>query len=76
MNFIESFIEHKKTLESVNPTIDYNKKPDLRGWGGYHPNLLLREENRAKIQKEKNAEFLPSFQVIYKALKVIQQNMG
>lgn len=71
--FIETFIEDKKKLELVDPKFE---KPDTRGpftWGSYQDGLLREETQRAKKQKEKNDEYLPLFEVFYKALQYINE---
>ena len=68
--FIENFIEDKKRLELVDTVFE---KPKRGGWGSYHEELLRKEKERAKNQKEKNNEYLPLFEVFYKALQYINQ---
>lgn len=68
--FIETFIEDKKKLELVDPTFE---KPKTGTWGSYQDDLLRKEKERAKTQKEKNDEYLPLFEVFYKALQYINQ---
>lgn len=76
--FIETFIEDKKKLELVDPTLDIpmrieeiRKRGGLGTCGAYE--LSKKEKERAKIQKEKNDEYLPLFEVFYKALQYINQ---
>jgi len=68
--FIETFIEDKKKLELVDLTLE---KPKTGRWGSYQDDLLRKEKERAKTQKEKNDEYLPLFEVFYKALQYINQ---
>ena len=68
--FIETFIEDKKKLELVDLTLE---KPKTGRWGSYQDDLLRKEKERAKNQKEKNDEYLPLFEVFYKVLQYINQ---
>ena len=67
--FIETFIEDKKRLELVDP------KLESRGisWSSHQDELLRKEIERANKQKEKNDEYLPLFEVFYKALQYINE---
>ena len=77
--FIETFMEEKKRLELVDPKLDnpFNLPPDKRprpcGWSSHQDGLLRKEKERAAKQKEKNDEYLPLFEVFYKALQYIHQ---
>jgi hypothetical protein len=77
--FIETFIEEKKKLEMVDPKFENpsllppDKRPRSYQWGSYQQDLLNKEKERAKKQKEKNDEYLPLFEVFYKALQYINQ---
>ena len=75
--FIETFIEDKKKLELVDSTFEKPIwTPENRGkfpWGSHNDDLLRKEKERAKNQKEKNDEYLPLFEVFYKALQYINQ---
>ena len=75
--FIETFIEDKKNLELIDPTFE---KPIWTSenlgkfpWGSHNDDLLRKEKERAKIQKEKNDEYLPLFEVFYKVLQYIDE---
>jgi predicted GIY-YIG superfamily endonuclease len=68
--FIETFIEDKKKLELVDPTFE---KPKTGGWGSHKDDLLRKEKERAKNQKERNDEYLPLFEAFYKALQYINE---
>ena len=75
--FIENFIEDKKKLELVDPKFENplhllrDKRPYT--WGSNQQGLLDKEKERAKNQKERNDEYLPLFEVFYKALQYINQ---
>jgi hypothetical protein len=75
--FIETFIEEKKRLELVDPKFENplhllrDKRPYT--WGSHQEGLLRKEKERAKNQKERNDEYLPLFEVFYKALQYIHQ---
>ena len=75
--FIETFIEDKKKLELVDPKFEKPKTiEEIRkkgGWGSHNDDLLRKEKDRAKTQKEKNDEYLQLFEVFYKALQYINQ---
>jgi hypothetical protein len=77
--FIENFMEDKKKLELVDPTFENpfllppDKRPRSYGWSSHQDDLLRKEKERAKNQKEKNDEYLPLFEVFYKALQYIHQ---
>jgi hypothetical protein len=75
--FIETFIKDKKKLELVNSKFEKPKTtPENKGkfpWGSYQEELLIKEKERATKQKEKNDEYLPLFEMFYKALQYINQ---
>jgi hypothetical protein len=75
--FIETFIEDKKKLELVDPNFEKPIwTPENRGkfpWSSRQEDLLRKEKERAKNQKEKNDEYLPLFEVFYKVLQYINQ---
>jgi hypothetical protein len=75
--FIETFIADKKRLELVDATFDKPIwTPENQGkfsWGSREEDLLRKEKERAKNQKEKNDEYLPLFEVFYKVLQYINQ---
>ena len=75
--FIETFIEDKKKLELVDPKFEKPVwTPENRGkfqWGTFQDDLLRKEKERAKNQKEKNDEYLPLFEVFYKALQYVNK---
>ena len=77
--FIETFIEEKKRLELVDPKFEHprnlppDKRPRTYGWDSVKDGLLRNEKERAKNQKERNDEYLPLFEVFYKALQYINQ---
>jgi len=75
--FIETFIEDKKKLELVDPKFEKPKIiPGQRcsySWGSNQDELLRKEKERAAKQKEKNDEYLPLFEVFYKALQYINE---
>jgi hypothetical protein len=73
MKYLEIFIQEKRALETIT-----EPKPLLTrelGWGGFEPNRLLLEKQRAKKQKEKNDEYLPQITVILHTLKVIHSKI-
>lgn len=50
--------------------------PENKGkfpWGSNQEGLLIKEKDRATKQKEKNDEYLPLFEMFYKALQYINQ---
>jgi hypothetical protein len=76
---MESFIEEKRKLEIVEPKF---KKPNtieeirkIGGWGSTQDELLRNEEARAKMQKEKNEEYLPMFDIIYKSIQLLNDKI-
>ena len=71
--FIETFIEEKKKLEIIDPKFE-RPKLNKYTWGSENDALLRQEKDRARKQKEKNDEYLPLFEVFYKALQYINQN--
>ena len=75
--FIETFIEDKKKLELVDPKFEKPVwTPENRGkfqWDSHKDELLRKEKERAKNQKEKNDEYLPLFEVFYKALQYVNK---
>ena len=75
--FIDTFIEEKKRLELIDPKFEKPKwTPENRGkwsWGSYQQEVLEQETERAKKQKENNDEYLPLFEVINKALHILNQ---
>ena len=77
--FIERFIENKKKLELINPKFEKPKiTVENRGkfqWGSYQDELLKNEKERARLQKERNEEYLPLFNVFYKTLQLITQRL-
>ena len=70
--FIEKFIEEKKQLELVDPKFEKPKNGSFT-WGSYYEGLLRNEKERAAKQKERNDEYLPLFEVFYKALQFINE---
>ena len=84
LTFIETFIKEKKALEMINPkyTKEAFENPSptetnrlFMGWGGSQQRMVKEEEERAKKQKERNDEYLPLFNVFYKAIKIINQKL-
>jgi hypothetical protein len=75
--FIETFIEEKKQLELVNPKFEKPKwTPENNGkfaWSSHNDDLLRKEKERASRQKEINDEYLPLFEVFYKALQYLNE---
>ena len=74
--FIETFIEDKKKSELVDPIFEkpkctFAKNGKLVSWSSHQDELLRKETERAKKQKEKNDEYLSLFEVFYKALQHI-----
>jgi hypothetical protein len=69
---MESFIEEKRKLEIVDPKY---KKPNTGAWDSNKDQLLRNEETRAKKQKEKNEEYLPLFDVIYKSIHLLNDKI-
>ena len=76
--YIETFIEEKKRLELVDPAFEKPKiTVENRGkipWGSHQDELLRKEIARANLQKEKNKEYLPLFEVFYKSLQFLKQS--
>jgi len=70
--FIEKFIEEKKLLELVDPKFEKPKR-DKFSWSSHNDDLLRKEKERAAKQKERNDEYLPLFEVFYKALQYINE---
>jgi len=74
--FIKTFIEDKKKLELVDPKFKHPtytyKDGKLISYTCNQGKLLIDIE-RAKKQKEKNDEYLPLFEVFYKALQYINK---
>jgi CRISPR/Cas system-associated protein Cas10 (large subunit of type III CRISPR-Cas system) len=68
--FIQRFIENKKKLELIDPK--YEKPPGKIPWSSQQEELLRKEKERAKIQKEKNSEYIPLFDAIYHALNIMK----
>jgi hypothetical protein len=75
--FINTFIEDKKRLELVDPKFEKPKcTVENRGiisWSSNQDELLRKETERANKQKERNDEYLPLFEVFYKALQYINE---
>jgi len=75
--FIETFIEDNKKLEIIDSKFEKPKTIEeirkIGGWGRSNEVLLRTEKERAIKQKEKNDEYLPLFEVFYKALQCICQ---
>ena len=73
MKSLEYFIQEKRDLENITEP----KRPLMRelGWGGFEPNRTLLEKQRAKLQKEKNDEYLPQITVILHTLKVVNSKI-
>ena len=61
---VDSTFEKPKTTEEIRKR---------GGWGSHNEDLLRKEKERVKNQKEKNNEYLPLFDAFYKALKYINQ---
>jgi len=70
---LEQFIQEKRALENITEP----KRLLMRelGWGGFEPNRTLLEKQRAKLQKEKNDEYLPQITVILHTLKVVDSKI-
>jgi hypothetical protein len=76
--FIEKFIEEKKQLELVDPKFEKPKiipgqKCPYNSWSSMQDGLLRKEKERGAKQKERNDEYLPLFEVFYKALQYINE---
>lgn len=72
LNFIITFIENKRKLELVDPKFEKPKTAKFP-WGGEQDLLLKNDKERAIKQKQKNEEYLPLFEVIYKSLQYLHQ---
>ena len=73
MKSLEYFIQEKRALEKIT-----EPKPLLMrelGWGGFEPNRTLLEKQRAKLQKEKNDEYLPHITAVLHVLKVMNSKI-
>jgi hypothetical protein len=67
--YIETFISEKRKLELPDPKFDKPLNPPR--WGTREENLIKEEATRAKLQKEKNDEYLPLLEAFYIALQII-----
>jgi len=74
MKSLEHFIQEKRNMEIITEP----KRPLMRelGWGGLEPNRPLIEKQRAKLQKEKNDEYLPQITTVLHTLKVIHSKIS
>jgi len=72
LTFINTFIEERKKLEVSDPKYEM-PKTDKFPWGSDQDTLLKKEKERANKEKEKNKEYLPVFEVIYKALHYLHE---
>jgi len=70
--FIEKFIEEKKLLELVDTKFEKPKSGEFT-WSSHEDELLRNEKQRAAKQKKRNDEYLPLFEVFYKALQYINE---
>lgn len=70
--FIEKFIEEKKLLELVDTKFEKPKSGKFT-WSSHEDELLRNEKQRAAKQKKRNDEYLPLFEVFYKALQYINE---
>jgi CRISPR/Cas system-associated protein Cas10 (large subunit of type III CRISPR-Cas system) len=68
--FIQTFIENKKKLELIDNK--YEKPPGNIPWGSQQEELLRKEKERAKKQKEKNSEYIPLFDAFYHTLNIMK----
>ena len=73
VTLIETLIEDKKKLEIIDPQFEKPKNQVNLSWGSYNDELLKKERERAIKQIEKNNEYLPLFNAVYKALYYINQ---
>ena len=73
LKFIEISIQEKKRLELVDPMLEKPTCGNNFEWGSFQENLLHTEKKRARLQKEKNDEYLPIFEVMYKALQYLHK---
>ena len=76
--FIKTFIKDKKQLELVDPKFEepkctFAENGKIVSWSSRQAELLRKETERANKQKEKNDEYLPLFEVFYKALQYINE---
>ena len=82
--FIETFIQDKRHLELPDPMFDIKQmylpgeeeqyNPSFcNGVLGDYEWLIIQENERANKQKAKNEEYLPLFEVFYKAMKLIRK---
>jgi hypothetical protein len=72
LTYIEKFIENKKKLELVDEQFEKPKTGKF-AWSSFQDNLLRQEKERAVKQKEKNTEYLPLIEVMYKALNLLNK---
>jgi hypothetical protein len=84
LTFIEKYIQEKKALETVNPRLTrdafMNPLPgetDRRWgrWGSCQAEMVKAEEQRAKLQKERNKECLPLIEVFCNVIHFINQKI-
>lgn len=85
LTFIEKYMQERRSLETVNPNFTYeafmNPSPEvlrdrtMRGWGGAQQQRLKEEEQRAKLQKERNEECLPLIEVFCNVIHFINQKI-
>jgi hypothetical protein len=75
---IETFIEYKKQQEIINPNLKEPARntPGGYSWSSYKASILKKEEDRAKLQKEKNDEYLPILNAIHKSIKILNDKMN
>ena len=87
---LETFIKEKRELEKVNvpfeiPTLENGLGVPMHNRemgnfigsrkGSYETNLLVKEYIRTKEQKQKNDEYLPMFDVIHRALHIMNEKV-
>jgi hypothetical protein len=86
---LETFIKEKRELENVNvpfeiPTLANGGIPmhhrqlgNIIGSrkGSNETDLLIKEYNRTKEQKQKNNEYLPMFEVIQKSIQLLNEKV-
>ena len=82
--FIEKYMQEKKALETVNPKLTYeafmNPSPGetdrrVMGWGYCQQAIVEAEEQRAKLQKERNEECFPLIEVFCNVIHFINQKI-
>lgn len=84
LTFIEKYMQERKALETVNPHFTYEACMNPRlgetdrkviGWGSTQQAIVAAEEQRAKLQKERNEECFPLIEVFCNVINFINQKI-